>query len=216
MPAPDLTPQVPGEPLTDTAADPQAAKRAELEAIAALNAPEVIDGLATMTGDELALLREIEAGGKGRVTVLGAIDAALAPPKAAAGRDQAHADVPPELSVVVAGALFDFLGFATTRDKVISLGATETPDAAMNALEEWASTRGLQLDEPEVAYWQGARHGTGRTAGGRPGCKCCRCGQRRRRPAAASRRADRAGLGCAGAGGEGLTCARTAKAAWAA
>lgn len=154
MPAPDLKPQTPGEPLTDTAADPQAAKRAELEAIAALNAPEVIDGLATMTGDELALLREIEAGGKGRVTVLGAIDAALAPPKAAAGRDQAHADVSPELSVVVAGALFDFLGFLTSRDQVITAGASEDPSAVKEAVEEWAAARGLQLDEPAVADWQ--------------------------------------------------------------
>ncbi|MCS4235054.1 hypothetical protein [Stenotrophomonas sp. BIGb0135] len=154
MPAPDLKPQVPGEPLTDAAADPQAAKRAELEAIAALNAPEVIDGLATMTGEELALLREIEAGGKGRVTVLGAIDAALAPPKAAAGRDQAHADVSPELSVVVAGALFDFLGFLTSRDQVITAGASEDPSAVKEAVEEWAAARGLQLDEPAVADWQ--------------------------------------------------------------
>lgn len=80
MPAPDLKPQVPGEPLADAPVDPQAEKRAELEAIAALNAPEVIEGLSTMSPDELRLLREIEAAGKGRVTVLGAIDAALEPP----------------------------------------------------------------------------------------------------------------------------------------
>lgn len=80
MPAPDLKPQVPGEPLTDAPVDPQAEKRAELEAIAALNAPEVIEGLSTMSPEELRLLREIEAAGKGRVTVLGAIDAALEPP----------------------------------------------------------------------------------------------------------------------------------------
>lgn len=153
MPAPDLKPQVPGEPLTDTSADPQAAKRAELEAIAALNAPEVIEGLATMTSDELHLLHAIETDGKGRVTVLGAINAALAPPKAPTGHEQTLADVPASLAVVVAGALFDFLGFVTTRDKVISLGATETPDGAMEALEEWAAARGLQLDEPAVSDW---------------------------------------------------------------
>ncbi|MFK3847726.1 hypothetical protein [Stenotrophomonas sp. NPDC078853] len=49
MPAPDLKPQIPGEPLNDASTDPQAALRAELEAIAGLNAPEVIDGLATMS-----------------------------------------------------------------------------------------------------------------------------------------------------------------------
>ncbi|MGH8037066.1 MAG: hypothetical protein ACREPC_00260 [Stenotrophomonas sp.] len=158
MPAPDLKPQTPGEPLTDTPsdtpADPQAAKRAELEAIAALNAPEVIEGLATMTPDELRLLHAIETDGKGRVTVLGAINAALAPPKATVTPSSYEIPLPPEVSGVVAGALFDFLGFLTTRDKVISLGSTETPHDAMDALEEWASTRGLQLDEPAVADWQ--------------------------------------------------------------
>lgn len=80
MPAPDLKPQIPGEPLNEASTDPQAALRAELEAIAGLNAPEVIDGLATMSPDELRLLHAIETDGKGRVTVLAAIDSALAPP----------------------------------------------------------------------------------------------------------------------------------------
>lgn len=153
MPAPDLKPQIPGEPLTDTPADPQAAKRAELEAIAALNAPEVIEGLATMTSDELHLLHAIETDGKGRVTVLGAIKAALEPPKATAEHEQAPADVPAALAVVVAGALFDFLGYLTSRDKVISLGATEEAGTAVEAVNEWATARGLSLDEPAVSDW---------------------------------------------------------------
>lgn len=90
MPAPDLKPRVPGEaPTAETtaadagaqdsasAADPKAELRAELEAIVSLNAPDVIGALPTMNRDELALLRELEAAGKGRVSVLGAVDEAL-------------------------------------------------------------------------------------------------------------------------------------------
>lgn len=90
MPAPDLKPRVPGEaPTVETtaadagaqdsgaAADPKADLRAELEAIVSLNAPDVIGALPTMNRDELALLRELEAAGKGRVSVLGAVDEAL-------------------------------------------------------------------------------------------------------------------------------------------
>lgn len=90
MPAPDLKPRVPGEAPTvettaadagaqdsGTATDPKAELRAELEAIVSLNAPDVIGALPTMNRDELALLRELEAAGKGRVSVLGAVDEAL-------------------------------------------------------------------------------------------------------------------------------------------
>ncbi|HHC8921413.1 TPA: hypothetical protein ACN3MR_002881 [Stenotrophomonas maltophilia] len=90
MPAPDLKPRVPGEaPTVETAAadagaqdsgaaaDPKAELRAELEAIVSLNAPDVIGALPTMNRDELALLRELETAGKGRVSVLGAVDEAL-------------------------------------------------------------------------------------------------------------------------------------------
>lgn len=110
MPAPDLKPRVPGEaPTAETnaadagaqdsasASDPKAELRAELEAIVSLNAPDVIGALPTMNRDELALLRELEAAGKGRVSVLGAVDEALSagdagPSAAPAAGEQAQAN----------------------------------------------------------------------------------------------------------------------------
>jgi hypothetical protein len=99
MPAPELKPRVPGESIAppDTVTDAAAATtdagvtaadealRAELTAIASLNVPDVVDALPTMNHDELLLLHAIETDGKKRVSVLAAIDEALA----AAGSDSA-------------------------------------------------------------------------------------------------------------------------------
>lgn len=86
MPAPNLKPRVPGEALPPTDATPDTTTtaaaaaaagtdqlRAELEAIASLNVPEVLESLPTLNRDELILLHAIETDGKGRVTVLGPI-----------------------------------------------------------------------------------------------------------------------------------------------
>lgn len=111
MPPKNLTPRVPGEalPPTDTTPDTAAATggegagvadgqadqlRAELEAIASLNVPEVLESLATLNRDELILLHAIETDGKGRVTVLGPISDqlnVLADADAAAGGEGAQA-----------------------------------------------------------------------------------------------------------------------------
>lgn len=96
MPPKNLTPRVPGEALPSTDTTPATAAvtagdavagvtegqadqlRAELEAIASLNVPEVLEALPTLNREELALLRELEEAGKGRVTVVGPIDERLA------------------------------------------------------------------------------------------------------------------------------------------
>ena len=53
----------------------------------------------------------------------------------------------------IAGALFDFLGWATTRPAVLRLGASECPQPAVEALKEWAKTRGLSLKDADVMEW---------------------------------------------------------------
>lgn len=107
MPPKNLTPRVPGEalPPTDTTSDTSAAVggeaaagategqadqlRAELEAIASLNVPEVLEALPTLNREELALLRELEEAGKGRITVVGPIDERLAELLTADGQAEA-------------------------------------------------------------------------------------------------------------------------------
>jgi hypothetical protein len=56
----------------------------------------------------------------------------------------------------IAGALFDFLGFLTTQEKCVSLGASELATPAVDLLTEWAKTRGLGLDDADVSGWHSA------------------------------------------------------------
>lgn len=54
---------------------------------------------------------------------------------------------------VIAGALFDFLGFLTTRDKPTSFGSTRNASPAVELLQEWADKRGLDLKGADVENW---------------------------------------------------------------
>jgi hypothetical protein len=54
---------------------------------------------------------------------------------------------------MIAGALFDFAGFLTTRPTVTPFGSTADPCSAVDLLTQWAATRGLHLDEADVGGW---------------------------------------------------------------
>jgi len=74
-----------------------------------------------------------------------------APPPAAA-----RGDVRGLGQSVVAGALFDFLGFLTTLDNPVRLGATCEATVALELLFAWAAKRSLSLDEAAVKGWREA------------------------------------------------------------
>lgn len=57
-------------------------------------------------------------------------------------------------SSVIAGALFDFIGFLTTRDKNTTFGVTSLAAPAVDLLSQWAETRKLHLDGADVKGWQ--------------------------------------------------------------
>jgi hypothetical protein len=57
---------------------------------------------------------------------------------------------------IVAGALFDLMGFLTARDEVTTLSACHEASPAVIALEAFAAKRGLQLDEANVDGWRAA------------------------------------------------------------
>lgn len=54
---------------------------------------------------------------------------------------------------VVAGALYDLMGYLTTLDTPIRLGATELATPAVDALVAFARERGLSLDDPDISAW---------------------------------------------------------------
>lgn len=54
---------------------------------------------------------------------------------------------------IVAGALFDFLRFLTTRDGTLKTGCMHECTPALDALTEFAEARGLSLEEADVNDW---------------------------------------------------------------
>jgi hypothetical protein len=57
---------------------------------------------------------------------------------------------------VIAGALFDFLGWATSQPETLRLGCSELVPPAIDALTKWATLRGLSLEEADVKGWNEA------------------------------------------------------------
>lgn len=58
------------------------------------------------------------------------------------------------LPMIIAGALYDFGGFLTTRDKVMKVGATENASPMVDAIKEFAALRNLSLEDAAVLSWQ--------------------------------------------------------------
>lgn len=57
------------------------------------------------------------------------------------------------LQMLIAGALFDFAGYLTTRDRVIEVGSTALATPVADLLDEFAKMRGLALDAAAIASW---------------------------------------------------------------
>jgi hypothetical protein len=55
---------------------------------------------------------------------------------------------------VIAGALFDFMGWLTTRPKRIMLSSADEASPAVDAIKDFAKLRGLSLDDAQVQNWQ--------------------------------------------------------------
>jgi hypothetical protein len=56
---------------------------------------------------------------------------------------------------VVAGALFDFMGWLTSRQRRLTLSSTDEAGPAVEAITEFAKMRGLRLEDAQVEHWQG-------------------------------------------------------------
>jgi hypothetical protein len=55
---------------------------------------------------------------------------------------------------VIAGALFDFMGWLTSRNQRLTLSSTDEASPAVAAITEFAKMRGLSLDDARVQDWQ--------------------------------------------------------------
>jgi len=59
-----------------------------------------------------------------------------------------------EYHAVIAGALFDFMGWLTSRPKRIILSSVDDASPAVDAIKDFAKMRGLSLDDAKVQDWQ--------------------------------------------------------------
>jgi hypothetical protein len=55
---------------------------------------------------------------------------------------------------VIAGALFDFMGWLTSRKERIVLSSADEASPAVDAIKDFAKMRGLSLDNAQVQTWQ--------------------------------------------------------------
>ena len=61
---------------------------------------------------------------------------------------------------VIAGALFDFMGWLTSRKERIVLSSADDASPAVEAITEFAKMRGLSLDDAKVQDWQDMARGS--------------------------------------------------------
>jgi hypothetical protein len=54
----------------------------------------------------------------------------------------------------IAGVLFDFMGWLTSREKRLTLSSTDEAGPAVEAITEFAKMRGLSLQDAQVEHWQ--------------------------------------------------------------
>jgi hypothetical protein len=54
---------------------------------------------------------------------------------------------------VVAGVLFDFMGWLTSREKRLTLSSTDEAGPAVEAITEFAKMRDLRLEDAQVEHW---------------------------------------------------------------
>jgi hypothetical protein len=54
---------------------------------------------------------------------------------------------------VIAGALFDFMGWLTSRKERLVLSSADEASPAVDAIRDFAKMRGLSLDDAQVQEW---------------------------------------------------------------
>ncbi len=58
-----------------------------------------------------------------------------------------------ELQRIISGAIFDFAGYLTTREKVIEVGSSSNASPIVELIIEWAKLRNLNSEDADVEYW---------------------------------------------------------------
>lgn len=70
------------------------------------------------------------------------------------GENVDYVKAQPVPHAVIVGALFDFMGWLTTRKERLILSSTDNASPAADAIKDFAEMRGLSLDDARVQDWQ--------------------------------------------------------------
>jgi len=70
------------------------------------------------------------------------------------GKKAAQPEQEPVAHPVIAGALFDFMGWLTCRKERLVLSSVDEAGPAVDAIRDFAKMRGLSLDDAKVQDWQ--------------------------------------------------------------
>ena len=57
------------------------------------------------------------------------------------------------LQMLISGAIFDFAGYLTTREKVIPVGASADAAPMVELIKDWAAKRNLSTNDAAVLSW---------------------------------------------------------------
>lgn len=55
---------------------------------------------------------------------------------------------------IIAGAIYDFMAWLSTRDEPITIGSNNDCAPLPPLIEEWAATRGLDTSHADVMKWR--------------------------------------------------------------
>lgn len=59
-----------------------------------------------------------------------------------------------KVEVAISGAMFDLLGYLTTRPDSISVGSDQECQPVLDKFITWAGEKGLNIDDADVMHWQ--------------------------------------------------------------
>tara|TARA_R110000868_G_scaffold121379_4_gene321994 strand:+ start:1599 stop:2201 length:603 start_codon:yes stop_codon:yes gene_type:complete len=99
--------------------------------------------------------KRVAQEGRGISDLWGAVANDSDLPEAQRGYEDALAqpEQEPVSHTVIAGALFDFMGYLTSRQERIVLSAADDASPAVDAIRDFAKKRGLSLDDAQVREW---------------------------------------------------------------
>lgn len=109
---------------------------------------QALDALIWTTGSG-----DFADGGQAREGAVKCLFPAIAACREALAQKDEQEPVADGLPLVIAGAIYDFAGYLTTRNPAISVGATKNAAPIVEHITTWAELHGLQLDDADVYSW---------------------------------------------------------------